>query len=241
MVVPRIIHSVSILSVALMVIGCAHGGKSASIKSVLMSDDGKSLVFSTYVDKRVWAVAASQFVECGREPFAVSPSGQTVIAVKGEAQSEINIIQRENDGFGSVQSLTPKCLVSGPLCRIISFRCDDEAAVIQLSCLDENRGGNSQRWLRMEFVSGATQFVEQDAWDQLRDAALIRGDKVCKEQEIVTHFESPAGISITQCTDSDGKNCIMATFTDGHTRLLLREDTGSFWARRIAECGLQYP
>ncbi len=241
MVVMRIIHSVSILSVALMLIGCAHSGKSASINSVLMSDDGKILVFSTYDDKKVWAVAASQFVECGREPFALSPSGQTVIAVRGESQIEINIIRRENEGFGLVQALTPTCFVVGPLCHIIALRCDDEAAVIQLSCLDGNRGVNSQRWLRMELASGATQFVERDAWDQLRDAAMIRGDKICKEQERVAIFESPAGIKLAQCTDSGGKNCIMATFTGGHTRLLLREDTSAFWARRIAECGLQYP
>ncbi|QDV89647.1 hypothetical protein RAS2_07190 [Phycisphaerae bacterium RAS2] len=241
MAIPRIIHFVSILLTAIVTNGCAHGGNTASINRVLMSDDGKSLVFSTYMDKKVWAVAASEFVECGREPFAMSPSGQTVIALKGEGQLAVNIIQRENGGFGLVHDLTPKCLISEPSCHLVSFRCNDEVAVIQVSCLNGNSGVHSQRWMRMEFDSGATQFVERDAWDQLRDAVPIRGDKSSTEREVVTLFESRAGIKLAQRTDSDSRNCIMATFADGHTQLLLREDAGSFWMRRIAECGLQYP
>src|SRR5262249_40772014 len=121
------------------------------------------------------------------------------------------------------------------------LRCDGGRVVVQCSFGLPPESISPTEYAEISPSSLQCRPCDNTNWDQLSSgAALVES---FQQQGAVrrSEYRARGGIRIIQETCPTDRSTISRTDANGATAVLLREETGRFWSRRLASGGLQYP
>jgi len=197
------------------------------------------IAFTTYGDSSVWIINNSEFNQCGNDPFAISASGNTIVARERGRHLTLAVTRFKNEQLTRLLVLLD-CLEAKSDWFIDSVRCDDNEAIIQAAC-SNFASTVPLRWARITLDSLKCEPAEKAAWDHSREALYIRPILRTDGTTSIKEYNCRNGIQLIERIPRDDRGSIIQVTPGAAAKVLLREDAGVFWKRYLANSGFKYP